>query len=612
MTLTLTRLDRTLPDPTKANPHVQLDWLCDRYVRRYKNEETKKGMRNSIQAYKHFLQSSGGYDQRLVEDPRFYLATHCDSFVLYKAEEFWRAQAHSSYTIATRLSDLRKLFNFAAEKKLTPTSVFFFPRLERTKRETLQREAYEAKELDLIWRIFAQVFNYARRIASGYKPSWIDNGPSREIHSEPPRAGTSQGITIKWSWENFVRYFEKEMNCQPVIADEQGYTKHAKFFAAATEHYGSVKEVWRCLGVAPLIGVDLIIPLSMKLCWETGLNTGSLLSLKRDCFQESHPLTGQPYLYYYKERSTGEKHLHLNLFDPTERTQMPLLSKQSVIIKHTIELILKLTEPLVCRADESDRDFLFIYQTKKFARDKPNGRVIRLKASNIARWTKPLLKKLKDEGNEHVPVYLNLARFRPSRITQLVRDGKDFFDIQAIAGHARVHSTLEYLSNHQIAPQARREVSAVLQQIHENKEEFEANPKEYATVETQRGQNVIYKAVMCDCKNVYDPPQSVRRLKTYKAGQSCTYFNMCLTCPNVIITKKHLPLLLRYKQEIEQSIQENNLTNIPSIAHYEQALAVFYGILLEFDRADIAWAQEIAECSDTYIDPVTYRGIDEY
>ncbi|MDQ3819410.1 MAG: hypothetical protein M3362_17270, partial [Acidobacteriota bacterium] len=71
------------------------------------------------------------------------------------------------------------------------------------------------------------------------------------------------------------------MNCQPVLADKQGYIKHGKFFAAATEHYGSIKEVWRRLGVAPLIDVDMIIPLSMKLCWETGLNPGALLSLKR-------------------------------------------------------------------------------------------------------------------------------------------------------------------------------------------------------------------------------------------------------------------------------------------------------------------------------------------
>ncbi|MDQ3819411.1 MAG: hypothetical protein M3362_17275, partial [Acidobacteriota bacterium] len=168
MTTKLTRIDRTLPIPTMANPYSQLDWLCDRYISRYKNEETKKNIRNTVQAYKHFLQSSAGYDQRLMNDPRFYLLIHCDSFVLYNAEEYWREKGHSSHTRTTRLSVLRKLFNFAAERSLTSTPVFFFPRIYVTQRETLQREAYETEELDLIWREFAQVFNYARRVASGY------------------------------------------------------------------------------------------------------------------------------------------------------------------------------------------------------------------------------------------------------------------------------------------------------------------------------------------------------------------------------------------------------------------------------------------------------------
>lgn len=611
-----TLIAATPPEPTLLNPYAQLDWLFERFARRYKNEESKEVLRNTVRAFKRFLRATAGYDERLAEDPRFYLSVHCHPFVLYDIYEYWSDLGYASHTRATRLASLRTLLNFAAEKGLTPTSVFFFPRLEQGKRETLHREAYETKELELIWCSFSPIFDYARRVAAGYKPTGVGSDPRRESCGKHPSRGEAQGAhsgaSAGWSWENFVWYFENEMKCRPVVADKQGYAMHGKFFAAAVAHYGSVIEVWRRLGVAPLIDVNLITPLAMKLCWETGLNTGSLLSLKRDCFREQHPLTGQPYLLYYKERSSGEKQLHLNLLDTPGQAQMPLWRKQSQVIRRTVELILKLTEPLVSEAKESDKDLLFIYQAQKsLINSKPPGSVIRLRSANIARWGKPLLQKLKDAGHEHVPVYLNLARFRPSRITQMVRDGKDFFDIQAAAGHARLHTTLKYLSAHQLAPQARREVSAALQRIHENREEFESNPMPYATAETQRAENVIYKGVLCDCKNVYDPPESVRRLKTYKPGQPCTYFNMCLRCPNVVVTKRHLPLLVNYKREVERSTSGGNLMNVPNSASYEHDLAILDGIMLEFDQADVAWAQETAECADGFFDPVTYRAVDE-
>ncbi len=57
------------------------------------------------------------------------------------------------------------------------------------------------------------------------------------------------------------------------------------------------------------------MPLLVELMSETGLNMESALSLKRDCFNEAHPLTGLPFLEYEKPRSGGEKELHVALYD---------------------------------------------------------------------------------------------------------------------------------------------------------------------------------------------------------------------------------------------------------------------------------------------------------
>lgn len=86
---------------------------------------------------------------------------------------------------------------------------------------------------------------------------------------------------------------------------------------------------------------------------------------------------------------------------------------------------------------------------------------------------------------------------------------------------------------------------------------------------------------------------------------------MCLLCPNVLITRKHLPLLAAYAKEIELSITGNNLNHVPNAQHYQKAAAVLEGIFKEFGEEDVAWAEQVAECADDFVDGVTYRGVQE-
>jgi hypothetical protein len=83
---------------------------------------------------------------------------------------------------------------------------------------------------------------------------------------------------------------------------------------------------------------------------------------------------------------------------------------------------------------------------------------------------------------------------------------------------------------------------------------------------------------------------------------------MCLTCPNVLIIKKHLPLLIAYQSEISMALS-GGLNDAPNSAHYAKSLAVLDGIMLEFDKADVEWAREIANCADYHLDPLTHRAV---
>jgi len=118
----------------------------------------------------------------------------------------------------------------------------------------------------------------------------------------------------------------------------------------------------------------------------------------------------------------------------------------------------------------------------------------------------------------------------------------------------------------------------------------------------------IFKGIFCDCKNVFDPPDQVKKLKNYQPGQACTWYNMCLTCRNVIITKFHLPILFVYRDQIRYSEEFKN-KEVPYHNLYMQMLSILDSILdedsSEFSEGDLVEAKIIAEqIRHQYIDPV--------
>lgn len=605
------------PEPTFENPHVQLDWLLERFLQRFQNRSVKSLFIHTIESYKRLLKESYGYDDRLKKDSRFYLSIHWDVFALYNAEKFWRTQGYASYTLYARVKNLRRIMNWAVRRGLTYVKFFINPQLNYPTRETTQRAAYADGDLNAIRQLIMPEIEYVHRIIAGYDPTGV---------GDDPRSGTSKGMKrlirldgenatgVGWKpWQNIVWYFENVLRCTPLIANKEAHKHHEGFIKAASLYHGGIHKVWRRLGVAPLIDINLIAPLVMKLAWETGLNPESIINLKRDCLRESHPLTGQPYIRYYKKRSTGDKDLLLALFDSPNHGDLPLLPKQSEIIRRTVQLLLDLTEPLVASARSEDNQYLLLFQSSTGAPGVKNkiGAVIRLRIQLMSKWSRMRVKEAKESLEVSLPNDFNLGRFRPTKITKMVLEGHDFFRIQAAAGHTRAWTTWRYIESYQVTGPLQREVAEVLERIHQNAQEFERNPKPYATAASEHVEGVIYKGVLCDCKNVFDPPNSVRRLPVYREGEACTYWNMCLTCPNVLITRKHLPLLVSYHREIEATLESDNLAQVPNSRLYLKIVTVLREIFNDFEEEDLRWAREVAQWQDLLVDAVTYRGIED-
>jgi len=400
--------------------------------------------------------------------------------------------------------------------------------------------------------------------------------------------------------DNVRWYFENVMNCMPFSATRHNL-KHLHFFIMARVLYGGLRALYREWGVSYSIDSDVIMPLLVELTAETGLNVESVLSLKRDCFKEAHPLTGLPYLEYNKPRSGGEKELHTSLYDGNEGSNIGLKQRQSRIVSNSIHAILKLTDPLVERARDRDKSYLFLYEPQRRTRKGGQTHVVqRLNLTIVEHWTQKLLKKHDFRADDGRPLRFNLSRFRPTKITELVTQGYDFFDIMGITGHLSIRTTLSYIDKLKSAGDFYRKIEKALSTIKRNKQLYDRQPVPIAITKKASPGKFIFKGPVCDCKNPYDPPDPVRKSSSYREGDACSYFNMCLSCENVLITEANLPKLIAYRNEINRALA--NVSEIPRQGElYQQIRMILDQILgtdILFTRETIDWAIGLARLQD--------------
>jgi hypothetical protein len=349
--------------------------------------------------------------------------------------------------------------------------------------------------------------------------------------------------------------------------------------------------------VSSFIDSDVIMPLLVELISETGLNVESVLSLRRDCFNEAHPLTGLPFLEYEKPRSGGEKELHVALFDENHRLSLGLKQRQSRIIANSIAAIQKLTEPLAKQASTEVAKYLFIFQPRGRTSTGGVGEVKRLTLSIAESWTERIRKRHDLRADNGDALRFNLSRFRPTKITEMVAQGFDFFDIMAVAGHASVITTLSYIDRLKWANDFHHKIERALTSIRRNKQEYERKPLPVAITRNATPGNFIFKAPVCHCKNPYDPPEAVRRSGSYHEGEACTYFNMCLSCDNVLVTEMNLPRVVSYRSDIELAL--TNVSDIPRQGElYKKTKMILDEILapgILFSKEAIDWATQLAQ-----------------
>ncbi|MBC8751427.1 MULTISPECIES: tyrosine-type recombinase/integrase [Paraburkholderia] len=570
-------ISRNLPEPTVRNPFVQVEYIFDRYCEDGNGERST--VNTLLKRYKVYLDQKFGVGRPLFLADVWNESALIDFSMWAKSQKAYKSgRPLGSGTQATMSYSLRGIIRYAYDERYINMLPFIAP-MKSMGRETSVRNAYSQNEEMKILDAIGPEIRYAHRAMQPYIRTGAGSAPERR-----------KPITK----EQLTYVFENSLNCIPISAT-QLYLHYRKELDAAIRLYGSVDAWYRSLGVAEIVSSDLIMPFVYKLAWETGLNVESILSLRRDCFIAKHPLTAMPCIMYYKERSQGEASY------PVELLEANLQSKQSSVVKNTINQILKLTSGLVESAEEEDKNMLLLVQvTRKQKGRGTRGAVSRLKVRHLTKWSRAFFTPSIKYTNPHnSDENINASRFRPTFVARLVLEGVDIFHISALLNHVNISTTYAYLDEHGLSPQFDMDMRKHLNQIKQNGRELRKTIP--IVVASDAAPEEVYLASgLCHCKNPYNPPKKIRLASKFIPGKACTYYDMCLLCKNILITEYDLPKLINHRLNLQIEL-DKGVGAEPRKALYRKQLYVLNEVLAPdefFTEDELQRAAILAKQSD--------------
>lgn len=605
-----------LPEATAEHPFVQVEWIFEQRLSRVPSKSGKENYRYALGFYLRFLQES--------EPPvPFFLRERWDSLALVRFRTWLLTKEQKdetqfgSHTVVGIMSSVRQVMTEAVVLDLAATQDIINISMPQAHRESDMHSVYSSDEVAGILEAVRKDLQYTNAVIAGYCRTNIGRDPQVRPDAAlriNPQKYADNGYG--WNCEANMRwYFENCMGCRAMTRVEVAASNHRAFFVGALRYHGGYSALYKAWGVTPHVDRDILWPLIVQLSYLTGLNPYSLMELKAECLSE-HPLTGTPVLRYVKLRSNGEKELLIDLLNENvpdggqdiESVEMPLKREHALLVQRVIEKILRLTKPL--REDpgfpERLHDLLFVYQSSG---NNCNGEFQGVPVWKMNQWCREIGERHNLRSSAGLPLTFTLVRFRPTRLTEMAAQGKDFFEIQHVAGHKSIKTTLTYIEQRTLDVVAEREVTSALERIWSNREEFSPPERQLRRTIPIRA----FKGLISNCKNVFDPPRSVQLAVDYVEGQACTRFNMCLLCKNVVIMKEHLPVLAHYRNQI-RTATSNTGVDLPHVALYEKSLAILDQIFdpdtSEFSEEDLDEGVAAAEHLDVVIDPLVYVGGD--
>ena len=574
--------------PSKLEPFIQVEQLFASYCKTVASESGKSNYRAASTSFIKFLSDLHGtvplniliaFDQHLLSRYR----KHLEQKII--KEEI------SSHYANTNLSAVRKAL-YRLKQVSDIDYIFFDVGGFSVSRETDIKKPFTMNERLQILDAIEKGIGESRAILTPYKKSGVGKNPLDK------KGGRIYGLS---TLDNARWLFENCLKCKPVHHNTAKSTIEKSFLAIIADSDKGLIEVYNEWGVPPMINIDVLIPYLLRLAQITGLNADSLLSLDIDDYVDSHKATSKPCLRYWKERSDGYKEYHLDLFN-AELTW--LTSSQAKSIKVIFEELDQLTGSF--RQDIEDdafKDRLFIYQsnsTKKHGRVSPllgnKGKNAKALGASLSRFVKKYNLK-NDEGD---PLTLTISRFRPTFVSDMLRNGVTVREIQLMLGHSSLQTTLGYIDSLDFNSMSRMKINDELEEIHQSTldKKVEKVPED---IESKKNDELVttFHTPLAECRNIFDPPDFVKNLSSYIPGTPCSQYNKCLGCDNVIITAKNLPEIFAMKRDYTLLKEHSRVMDTPYGHVISENLELIKGItepeLSNFSLEELENGRRLAE-----------------
>lgn len=553
-----------LVQPTKASPHRQLMHLFTSVFKVKISDSYRTDVRST------FRHVSRQISEKLSKQP-VYLCEVLNEFSLNEFHAYLKCcmlneKLHNRYANVLQ-STYKNVLNKAIdintpnfERFYLPSSFCYYTRV------TERYKPYNKDDREKITKAIESEIDKVSKLLQPYKIS----GKGREILNENDELLKEYYGTL--TLEDARWLFENKMACTPITTSYA--FRHTRvgstFYNIINSNGANYQDVYESWGILCKITMKHLVPFLLKLMQITGMNVESIYALELDDFVDKHPATGKPCLRYWKERSDGQKIYHLDIFKANIQW---LTHSQSTHVKKIFDTVIKLTYKIREQAPPEHKNKLWLFETYNgLVKSLPNG-------NHVIRALKSFREKhqLLDQTNGEK--ILETTRFRPTFVSDLIEKGVSIREIQLLMGHKNLYTTMRYLDIHDFGLTARKKIRDKLLEIHSNIGSSMSNNTRKKVGLRNSQESLPISTPLATCKNIFDPPESVKALPNYTPGKPCSTYNMCLSCPNVIITKTDLPKLFAMKRDYLIKIQNSRILDTPFGNVIKSNLALLNSIL---------------------------------
>ncbi|SDO38105.1 Phage integrase family protein [Pseudomonas poae] len=457
--------------------------------------------------------------------------------------------------------------------------------------ETDRYRPYTPNERNRISESLARAIDHTNALVRPYEPSGRGEDPLDVLGHVRRGYGTLENA--RWIFEN-------KLDCKPIGFNLKGSEDRYQiaFVRIINRSDQSIHDIYQSWGVLYTLNANTLAPYVARLAQVTGLNADSLLGLDCEDFEERHRLSNRPCLRYWKERSTGAKEYPLDIFQAEISW---LTSSQGREVRKIFADVMALTAQLRAEASPEVATRLFIF------RDGSTRGRDQIKALDGAGPT--ILNKMfnhftKSHGlltDEGEPLQLTASRLRPSFVSGLIEKGVSLREIQVLLGHKSMRTTVVYLDRLDLNRMARKVLDEALRDIHKRT----VNTEPMAAPRATPSDVIIFKTPLGGCRNILNPPDFIKKLKSYIPGRPCSLYNKCLGCDNRLITKANLPDLFAMRRDYLHAIESSRVLDTPYGAVILENLALLEEILdpkfSDFTPEELAEAEQLSEYIETSV-----------